>query len=99
MMQDSFHEEIRPSATKLPYTLRSFYNCASNQTLIGNHGNKKCVTLVVRLIWLTLNPPLRVTEIVQRSFDNRIILNHEFENQVVRWGLRALGNAGTLGMA
>ena len=61
MMQDSFHEEIRPSATKLPapvYITFILQLCASNQTLIGNHGNKKCVTLVVRLIWLTLNPPL-----------------------------------------
>ena len=53
MMQDSFHEEIRPSATKLPapvYITFILQLCASNQTLIGNHGNKIIVTLVVRPI-------------------------------------------------
>ena len=59
-MQDSFHKKfdlLLPATVYITFILQL---CASNQTLIGNHGNKTFVTLVVPLIWLTLNPPLRM---------------------------------------
>ena len=90
-----------------------FFNAKRKQNVGKSTCNNKGIQLSIDIAWNLISLSRRLQaksfHLVGHRFDehgifhilldNRIILNHKFENQIIRWGLRALGTAGTLGMA